>query len=277
MTFIVTLIALIIERFFHWSQLRHWQWFSRYQYFLNIRIGNQSKYLLLFACVFPPVLVVALLGYLLCGWWYNIPELVFSLLILIYCLGPKNLWLQIYSCINALNKGDPREAIEQVKTAFGVTSVDQPQAFHQAFTRVIFVAANQRIFAVLFWFAVLGPWGAVLYRLINLCNVNGIFGMSEIALQAQAILDWIPARVFAFIFALVGDFTNVFSYWKRDVKEGLGSNENILGDCGTAALGFAEADHFPEGGIAEKEALALLDRVFIMILVILAVSVLIAR
>lgn len=277
MTFIITLIALIIERFFHWSHLRQWQWFSRYQYFLNVRIGNRSRYLLLIACVLPPVLLVAVLTRLLSGWLYNIPELLFGLIILIYCIGPNNLWLQIYSCINALNKDDPREALEQVRTAFGIDTVEQSQTFHKTFTRAIFVAANQRLFAVVFWFALLGPWGAVLYRLVSLCGSNGIFGMSEAALQIQALLDWLPARVFSFLFALVGDFISVFHCWKNAAKKGVSANDEILGECGLAALGCADTDHFPESGVAEKEALALLDRVFILVLVVLAVAVLIAR
>jgi AmpE protein len=266
MTFITILIALIIERFFHWSQLRHWQWFSRYQYMMNIKIGNQSRYLLLAACVLPPVFIVAIITRLLSGWFYHIPEIIFGLVILIYCIGPSNLWVQIYSCLNALNKEDPHAALEQIKTAFGIDYIDQPQALHKALTRTIFVAANQRIFAVIFWFAVLGPWGAVLYRLLNLCATNGIFGMSETAMQGQAILDWLPARLFAFIFALVGDFMAVFNCWKKSAKEGVNANNKILGDCGLAALGCGETEYFPEGGSAEKEALALLDRVFIMIL-----------
>ena len=35
MTFIVTLISLVIERFFHWSQLRRWRWFNTFQQWLS--------------------------------------------------------------------------------------------------------------------------------------------------------------------------------------------------------------------------------------------------
>lgn len=273
MTFIITLIALIIERFFHWSHLRHWQWFARYQYFLNVRIGAWPKWILLVASVLPPVLLVLLVGCLMSGWWYNLPKLIFGVVVLVYCLGPKNMWLQIYSCIQAFNKEDTHSAMEQARQAFGMTGVDQPQAFHQAFTRAIFVAANERIFAVIFWFAVLGPWGAVLYRLMSLSANSAVLGITEIASKARCLLDWIPVRVFTFIFALGGHFTRVFTCWKQHAKEGPMSNDSMLSECGFAALSVPE--HTSEEGVLEKEALELLDRVYVMGLVMLAVLVLV--
>jgi AmpE protein len=275
MTFLITLIALIIERFFHWSHLRQWHWFTRYQYFLSVRFTHLSKPLLLLICVLPLVLMTGLVSYVMSGWLYNIPELVFGAVVLVYCLGPKNLWVQIYSCIRALNQEDPRDAIEQVKTAFGLTAVDQPQSFHQGFTRAIFIAANQRIFAVVFWFAVLGPLGAILYRAVSLCANNTSFSASELATKLRELLDWLPVRLLTFIFALGGHFTKVFSCWCQYVKHGAQSNDVMLSECGAASLYVDENEQLPENGVAEKEALALLDRVFIISLVILAAIVLV--
>lgn len=273
MTFIIILIALIIERFFHWSHLRHWRWFARYQQFLSVRFMGWPKYLLLAACIVPPVLVVGLIDFLICHRLYEIPRLIFGVIVLVYCMGPDNLWVQIYSCIRALNKEDSQAAVGEVKKMFGISNVDQPQAFHQAFTRAIFIAANQRIFAVLFWFAIFGPLGAVLYRAVSLCVDNITLGISQTALYLQRLLDWLPARLFTFIFALGGNFTSVFKKWRAHVREGLVSNEAIIGECGIAALDGVKGEFLPEDGTAENEALSLLDRVFVMSLVILAMIV----
>ena len=273
MTFIIILIALIIERFFHWSHLRHWQWFTRYQYYLNVRIGNWSKPLLLAACVLPPVLVVLAISCLLSTWWYSVPKLLFGILVLVYCLGPNNLWLQIYSCLQTLNKEGTQAAMEQVQKVFGPIQVDSSQTFHQIFTRIIFVAANQRIFAVLFWFALLGPLGAVLYRLVCQCAEGAVVAIKTLASQVQRVLDWAPVRVFSFILALGGHFTKVFTVWKRYAKESTHLNDVMLGECGLAALSVT--DQVVDQDATEKEALELLDRVFVMSLVILGVFVLI--
>jgi AmpE protein len=275
MTFIITLIALIIERFFHWSHLRQWHWFMRYQYFLNVRFGNWPKWMLLTLCILPPVLITGLIGCLVSGWLYEIPKIIFGVLILVYCMGPQNLWVQIYSCIRALNNDDPHVAIEQVKTSFGITAIDQPQTFHQGFTRAIFIAANQRVFAAIFWFILLGPLGAILYRTTNLCADNPMSAARDTAVKWHQVLNWLPVRIFTFIFALGGHFTKVFAAWKKYVRGGLQSNDVMLGECGIAGLCVENSEHLPEDGSCEKEALALLDRVFVMVLVILAVLILV--
>ncbi len=275
MVFIATLVALIIERFFHWSHLRQWGWFIQLQRFLIFRFGRWPKFLLLLVSVLLPVIAVGIVSCLLMGWGYSIPQLIFNILVLVYCLGSSNLWVEIYACIRALNKEATPVAVEQVKAAFNLNVADQPQAFHQAFTRAIFIAANQRIFAVVFWFVILGPVGAVLYRTISLCAQNSVWGLAEIAQKIQRCLDWVPARLFTFIFALCGNFTKVFICWRRHLTAGISANDILLGDCGLAALDVVKMENIPEDGTAENEALTLLDRALVMALVILAIAVLV--
>ncbi len=274
MTFIIILVSLVIERFFHWSHLRNWQWFSRYQQWLSTHVGKWPSYLALAVCILPLLIVVGAVNGLLDGWLYGVLKLIFGIIILMYCLGPNNLWVQVYNCINALNKEDSKAAIEQVKTAFGISQPDSPQAFHQAFVSAIFVAANQRVFAILFWFVVLGPAGAVLYRSIALCTMPSSIGLMNVAAQVQRVLDWLPARLFTLIFALGGHFTKVFKMWKDSIRSGLSLNDKLLADCGIAALDISTDGRLPEDGSAEKETLALLDRAFVIALVILAMFVL---
>lgn len=267
MTFIITLIALIIERFFHWSQLRHWRWFKAYQRWLGSRISTLPSYLVLTVYILPLLIVVGLINHFLGGWGYGIPKLVFGILILLYCMGPDNLWVQAYSCLNELNKEDPKVAVEQAKSAFGIAVPENSEAFHQALTKAIFIQANQRIFAVIFWFVILGPVGAVLYRSLAMCAEQSESGVSQTAMQSRRVLDWIPVRLLAIIFALGGHFIEVFTLWKRDAKKGLDSNDILLAECGLAAL---EDKKLSEEGSGQKAALELIDRSFVIGLVILA-------
>src|SRR5690242_17087435 len=118
-----------------------------------------------------------------------------------------------------------------VQAAFGVAASDNSTVFHQAFLRATFLASHQRIFSVLFWFVVLGPFGAVLYRLIESVNTQMLTG-ATLAGRVKALLDWIPVRLEAFLFALGGHFTAVFACWKRDVLSGPRYNDKILTECG---------------------------------------------
>lgn len=275
MTFIMILVSLVIERFFHWTHLRHWRWFLLYQRWLgHSRVANWSSIFLLIVSVLPPVLLVGGVSFLLSGFLYGIFEIIFGIIILMYCLGPTNLWVQVYTSINELYKDDPSIAIEQVTTAFGISMPDNSQAFHQAFVRAIFIAAYKRVFAVIFWFALLGPAGALLYRLIALSATESPLGVTKLATKSQQVLDWIPVRLFTFIFALGGHFTNVITQWKKNLLQGLDSNKALLTECGISALDVLNNNFIPEDGSAEKEAVGLLDRVFVMSLAILAVIVL---
>jgi AmpE protein len=275
MTFIITLIALVMERFFHWHHFREWHWFLNYERWLSehsVRLPNVVR---LIINLTPPLVVIGVMGYLLSGWLYGIAELIFGIFILLYCLGPYNLWEQVYSCIDDLQKEDPKLAIETAKKAFGVRASSNSQVFHKTLVRAIFIAAHERIFSVIFWFVVLGPLGAVLYRLIALFSMREELGLTDIALKIKQGMDWVPVRIFTFIFALGGHFTEVFACWKTGVGKGLESNENLLADCGVAALDVMDGDKIPEMGAAEKETIELLDRVFVMVLVLLAILVLV--
>ncbi len=92
--------------------------------------------------------------------------------------------------------------------------------------------------------------------------------------KTQALLDWLPVRVFTFIFALGGHFTQIFACWRKNAKRGVGANDALLEECGIAALDVTENGNMPEDGTAEDEAIALLDRVFVMAVVLLAAAVL---
>lgn len=278
MTFIITFIALIIERFFHWSHLRRWRWYGKYQHWLSTtRLANRSSYALLVVCVLPMILIVGFINHILGCWWYGIFKMIFGVLVLLYCMGPDNLWAQTFGCLSELHKEDPKIAIDRAQSAFGLALPNNSQSFHQALTNAIFIAANQRIFAVVFWFVILGPVGAVLYRSISWCADESALGLTQAAIKVQGLLDWIPVRVMTFIFALSGHFTEVFNLWKTDAKKGVSANDKLLTECGIAAMDVSENNRLPEDGAAEKSALELLDRTFIIVLVVLAVMVLIIK
>ncbi len=242
MTFIITLISLAIERFFHWSHLRHWRWFNTYQQWLShSRVSRLPSLVLFILALLPFAVLAGLMNHFLTGWLYGILKILFGIIILVYCLGPSNLWVQA----------------------------------NRHHNQSIFIAANERVFAVVFWFVIFGPVGAVLYRSIALMSAGSPLGLTPIAKKLQQCLDWIPIRIFTFIFALGGHFTQVFACWKKMVLKGPESNDAMLSECGLAALDIREGQLISEDGAREREVLVFLDRVFVMSLVILAIIVLI--
>lgn len=273
MTFIITLISLLIERFFDWNHIRQWRWFGSYQRWLGVRFAALQPYVLLAICVLPPVIIIAVINHLLGHLLFGLLKIGFGILVVVYCFGPTNFWAQFYTCLATRQKEDLPAACEKAQELFGIDMPANAQGYHRAFTGALFIQANRRIFAVLFWFLILGPAGAVLYRLVDLCRIKGI-SVAAAAAKCESYLDWPSVRVFSFFFALGGHFTKVLRSWKTHLLSAPVVNDVLLTECGIAALDVQKDGTLPEDGTAEKETLELLDRVFVIVLVALAISVL---
>jgi adenosylcobinamide-phosphate synthase len=109
------------------------------------------------------------------------------------------------------------------------------------------LASHRQVFAVAFWFAVLpGPSGAILYRLAAFLNWNWgnaagtahetrRFG--KFARDAFAVLEWIPARVTAAAFAVVGDFEDAVYCWRTQAGKWAEQSMGIVLAAGAGAIG----------------------------------------
>ncbi len=220
MTFIITLVALLVERFFDWSHLRRWQWYYNYQHAIMKRLAGSGALLILAACVLPLMIMAFIIDYLFSNALFGIFAGVFQLLVLLYCLGPQNFWADSFAAINALVHGDPKLAAEKLKISFSVSDMGSAQAAHWQLLRNMFYAAEIRVFGVVFWFVILGPAGALMYRCVTASALlNQDVPDTEYMQHVRSIhdlIDWIPARIFTVMFALGGHFAKVISSWKNN-------------------------------------------------------------
>ena len=108
------------------------------------------------------------------------------------------------------------------------------------------VASHRHVFGVFFWFVVLpGPSGAVAYRLADFLarrwNVTGRglppepFG--AFAKRAFEWIDWIPVRLTAVGFAIVGNFEDAVFSWRHHPEPRDDPSRGLLLAAGTGALG----------------------------------------
>src|SRR5690606_9549634 len=78
--------------------------------------------------------------------------------------------------------------------------------------------AHYGLFGPVLWFIVLGPAGVVLYRLAYLLKVEwqapAGSAFNQFAKQAFDFIDWLPARITAISFAIVGDFEDAIYCWR---------------------------------------------------------------
>ncbi len=104
--------------------------------------------------------------------------------------------------------------------------------------------SHRHVFAPLLWFAVLGPAGALFYRLAHGLDQHwgrrseaefGEFGL--FARQAFHFIDWVPIRVTAASFAVVGDFEGAAHCWRTQAVSWPEAGSGILLASGAGALG----------------------------------------
>ena len=131
------------------------------------------------------------------------------------------------------------------------------------------VASHRHVFAVLLCFILLpGPCGAVLYRAAA-CFADS-WGRREqetesfgvFSRQAFAVIDWLPARATAAVFAIVGNFEDAVYCWRNQVgrwaNSPWGAGAGVVLASGAGALGVrlgvcagAEGDEAAELGVGE--------------------------
>lgn len=106
------------------------------------------------------------------------------------------------------------------------------------------VSSHRHVFAPLLWFVLLGPAGALLYRLSSSFQWQwggrrdaefGDFGV--FSAQAFAAIDWLPVRVTAVAFAVVGDFEDAVYCWRNQAQRWPDRGAGILLASGAGALG----------------------------------------
>ncbi|HEY0178910.1 MAG TPA: beta-lactamase induction protein, partial [Dokdonella sp.] len=159
-----------------------------------------------------------------------------------------------------------------------------------ALVEAAFAAALSRWFGVLFWFVVLGPGGALGYRVVQLLAHHPAFATDIGAVQrgrlerAALVLDWAPAHLIALTLALVSDFDAVVRTWRGYHAAHRGGYFTLdLGFLGAIARSGVDADVVAGDGYATDvddplvelaDARAVLRRVLVTWLALIALLVL---
>lgn len=281
MKLISILIALSLERYLNLgSKLKRFDWFHQYVHFLHRTFKTESLwqgYLGLTVINLPILLIAWLVSFSLSGIAFGTMTLLFDVVVVLYCLGPNDL---IHTVKDAIYTGEEEVLQEQATKAYA-TLVDNhrdlpPEKHTRALTNGILVKANESLFAALFWYLVFGGLGIILYRVSRLALSQAqqtdsvLEGVQSSARQLIHLLDWLPARLAAFAYALVGDFIHTFTLWLGGALKGLSSNCELLINCGNKALHLDEAaaKATPDENL---NAVALVERSTIFFLVLIAI------
>lgn len=242
MILICILFGIIFERASDTLEnLRSFDWYERYSEWLMKALPSlkHQARLSIVTLLFTPLFIVIILQ----GWFegslYGLFELLFGLIIFAYCLGPKDINRQINRYLLARENGDEESAMVEASEIMQKPAPSDPDQQTVEVMRSVLHESNDRVFSVIFWFVILGPLGAVLYRLTtHTMRTTEHANLREAAKQLQAILAWIPAHLVAIAYAITGDYEGAkheFSNKMRqhDLSE---SNYHTLITAGQGAI-----------------------------------------
>jgi AmpE protein len=272
-TLIAVVIALVVG---HMAQglaasVRHYGWYGQFLDWLNAQFPEEGPWRghwgIAFALL-PVLLAIGLFQVALREPLYGLPGLVFAIVILFYAWGPRDLDLDVEAVAQAGDALERRTAMARLlpdptepggaSTPDGATLVSA--VFHQAL---------RRWFGVLFWFLVLGPVGAVLYRLAAL-SCEGSFAAKLPPQAAQGartllrVLDWPVAQLMTLALALVGNFDTVLSAWREHGGATFELGHRFLYAAGRASVRIEMAEEFADDLDQATEASAERPRVVSM-------------
>ncbi|MDR3213966.1 MAG: CobD/CbiB family protein [Azoarcus sp.] len=158
------------------------------------------------------------------------------------------------------------------------------------------VAAHRNVFGIIFWFVLLGPAGAVMYRLARFFNDewgrrrDELERYGQFARHAFYIIDWAPARMTAILFAIGGNFEDAVFCWRAQsvllpdrgsavlVASGAGALGVRLGGQSIPAPGGGETENLEVGvgdkaGVDDMQAtVGLVWRALVVCMVLLALT-----
>ncbi len=277
MNLFALLLGLAIERLltqlFH---LREFHWLDPVfdAAFARARQWNQA------ACIVTAVgvavlltLPVMLVSLLLGGAWFNLLYFPFAVFVLLFSLGPRDLKEEVDEYLAAVTSGDP-DRIQRLARELAEMDVpgEDPVQRDRLVERAVFVQANNRIFGVVFWFLVLGPAGAWMFRVLDLMRRRAAIGSGDSgpdslqsAIQTlHGIVAWIPARLLAASYALAGSFEEAIADWRgyyqNCAMRFFDINNDVLGCAGMGATGRASSQCELEPGAPVRAAMDLVVR-----------------
>jgi membrane protein required for beta-lactamase induction len=256
MTLIAILVSLVLERLLDQVQdLRRYERYQDYVEWMRQRLRGDpwEGRLGVLVLLAPVVLATLLLQAGLDGALFGLLSLLFAIAVLLFCLGPRDLGHELAAYREAHATDNRELATRLARGLLGHEPPEAPDAQARAVTEAVLVQANVRIFGVLFWFAVLGPVGAVLYRAATELRLLTLRDSDEFAWAATRlaeILDWLPARLSALGYALSGDFEGAVVRWREAVagaEHWLAPSAQVLAAAGCGAL---DLDPEPRDSVA---------------------------
>lgn len=224
-TLIIILCAVALDRFFpDRGRAPPFLWYEDWARSVEQRFnaGTRGQGLAAVLVVAGPVILgVALIRYILSHISYVLVY-IFDILVLYLCLDLYRLTRQAVEISESLESGDVLMAATHLEAMTGKTAADVTESsIAQTTVEAVLKHANTAVMAPLFWFILFGPVAVVLQRLTALLDrlwghrsaQFAEFGWA--AARLNDLLGWVPARITALSYGIMGSFEDALHCWRR--------------------------------------------------------------
>lgn len=167
-----------------------------------------------------------------------------DVVLLYFALGAQSLCEHAEAIAKPLREGHLDEARQRVSWIVSrETSTLDESGIAKAGVESVLENGNDAIFGTLFWFALLGGPGALLFRLANTLDAMwgyrterfNLFG--RFAARFDDALNWVPARLTALTYALLGQTRNALACWRTQAPGWDSPNAGPVMSAGAGSLG----------------------------------------
>ncbi|HEX7642463.1 MAG TPA: CobD/CbiB family protein [Burkholderiaceae bacterium] len=184
--------------------------------------------------------------YWVCKWFNPVAALVWNVVIVYLTLGLRHYSHYFTSIQIALSAGDEATARGLLAewTRQDTSNMNASEISRIAVERAL-ITVHRNVFGVFFWFLMpLGPACAVMYRVAEYLArawnepdhmKNEAFG--QFAARAFYWIDWIPVRLTAIAFAVVGNFEDAIYAWRNFAERWDDEAIGIILAAGGGAMG----------------------------------------
>lgn len=192
----------------------------------------------LIASIAIPIILFVCVRFYLATWGWVLDGLA-----LWFALGAKSLLAHVRAVAQPLLQGDlagARLALSSIVSR-DCTQLTETEVAKGAIESNIENGADA-IFATLFWFMLLGGFGALLHRFSN--TLDAMWGyrtarfnhFGRAAARLDDVLNFIPARLVAFSYALLGNTRQAFTAWRSQAPLWDSPNAGPVMAAGAGAL-----------------------------------------
>ncbi len=265
MSLFALLAALLLEQFHPLSARRYlFGWLSGYVQFFQHRFnaGEHRHGKIAWMLAVLPLIAGTVVTYQLLYDIHLLLAWLFNVLMLYLTMGFRQFSHYFTDIQQALRDDKLDEARQLLSQWRGISAqeLDTEQVARLTMEEAL-LASHRNVFGVIVWFVLFsaiglgGAAGALLYRLAQFLRKYwnddgsqlGQFG--DFARQIFNLLEWLPIRITALIFAIVGDFEDTIYCWQTQAASWPDKAAGILLASGAGALGVRLGMPIPQDGV----------------------------